>query len=1725
MSVKDKVVALFKFIEGLNKIRQEVILQVSKHPWRRSISSFPDDPENIKVYYRDRVGEEDTENMSDVLLSVHKPEFQDCPDPGPKLAEWLIGEWRDYRREVKVRDSITRPLKQEPSPKGSDPETDGNATYTENFTDSKERVARYDAWQEKRAIWIKRQEVLARTRNLFSELYGVCTDLERESETLELVIANGFLLDRDNPELEHPILTRRVRIQHDAVANTICVKDADVETEMYTEMFQDMEGITLSTINSMREKLHQGDYHPLDRVDLPEFLKEFIHQLSAESRYSDDGIPDGWRKRDRFLLYPNPCYILRKRMDGALRAIEQIVEHVEKTGEVAAPLADIVDGRKIRIAENTGELSIEEQLAAVGGESVDILLSKEANKEQLEIARRIKRHNAVLVQGPPGTGKTHTIANLMGHFLAQGKSVLVTSHTSKALSVLKEKIAPGLQNLCVSMLDDSHADMEKSVDGITDRMTKENSFSLKKDMESLARDRKQIIHALAETRKQVFACINKEYASIVYNGEAISPSDAAKFVQQNNETLSYIPGTVSLGEPLPLNAAELTELYQSNGDITSADESEFERDIPDPDVLLSPDAFETHLNSLHSATHRLNALSEETHWELQNMLSEKKILIEAPFGKQTLAYPDVNAVTQLRDYISTFPKAEPWMRQCAVDGKRGASHENKWQELIRQLEKTSAHAEKLISAKFGREIRISSETSDFRDAMEQLRKEYKENGSVGRLRLFFHKQLGIALKGATIDGQQPQNAADCQLILEVMELHTLRDQCASYWDELFLRHGVPKFYSLQDSDPEQVATNYIPLIQRYLGWFKNEYPMLTACLRTVGLDGEEIFEHDFRDSDLASMEKILTALSDTIPKLCDIFEAVQKIADAQETLKDNRRKLQAGRRISSPLCRALLSAMDGDNPQAYRSAFAILGETYAKAALRNRRERYLNRLTQVAPQWADAIRARDGLHGETTLPSNIGDAWKWKQYSGELEKITATPFAELQKESLELSKTYRRITAKYAETSAWYHLLCTAEQDSEMQQALVGWKLTVKRIGKGAGKSAPMYRAEARKLMVKCQKAVPGWIMPIGKALESLNPGTNKFDVIIIDEASQSNLSSLAILYMGRKMIIVGDDKQVSPMAVGDNTAAIKNLRDTYITDIIPNSHLYDTKTSIYDVAETTFQSLMLREHFRCVPEIITFSNWLSYKMKIKPLRDCNSSILLPAVVNYRVKNGKRVGDANPNEARAIIALMRACMEQPEYAGKTFGVISLLGGAQVTELQHEINSHISPKTIKERRILCGTAPNFQGDERDVVFLSLVDSATGDGPLAYKTEGQDEANKKRYNVAASRARDQLWVVDSLDSANDLKPGDIRKKLIDYSLNPDSVIIANAKIKDTAESPFEAAVACALTTEGYHLVQQWKVGAYRLDMVVICGKEKVAIECDGESYHSGEEKIREDMERQTILERLGWRFIRIRGSEYYRDPDKAMERVVSELKDYGIEPEETPKTQTQEGRETDLLRRVKQRAQEFLHQGEAEDDGVDVDTISAALGAEDESIGDSADTAGIPTPTKAQAPGTNIVGTKPTDSMEKPKDKKQAPRGKNSGSKGKPAAKAPKGKEPTSEAKAVGTVLTPLPTQDCIFDSRAPESEQMALPGMEDHKPVQMSLPGLSNHKTHTGDIIELLKATKAPYVDKRAEKGSLWLIGGEELAGIVERAKALGYIFRFKKEGGRATKNKPGWWTK
>ncbi len=1408
----------------------------------------------------------------------------------------------------------------------------------EFFLENSNRVNSYVTWIREREEWVKKQLVIDETRKFFAKLYQLHIELERDAEILEMIVSNGFLKDREKKEINHPILTRRVKTAFYSKDNIICIEDTDVESELYATALQEIDGVNWDAISTSIDDLEENDYHPLDRNDTPQFLQGVAHQLSAESLFSRYGEEKKWKKDNRFLLYWNPTFIVRKRVDGTRKAVDQIIDHLEKVGEIPSHLLDIVSGGKIEFSVDNYEESIEEQLAAVGGESVNILLSKEANKEQLEIARRIEHYNAVLVQGPPGTGKTHTIANLMGHFLAQGKTILVTSHTKKALNVLKDKVVKGLQGLCVSVLDDSNEDMEKSIDIITDYMSQYTSFELEREKEIFAREREQVIDDLADVRKKIFEIIYKEYKEIVLNGETISVSEAAKFVAEHRENLSYIPGDIRMYSPFPVSFEEASSLYKSNEILSDLDEKELLCELPKPGELLSPAEFEKYYATRQEIECELEELEVQREWKITRKNEGEQLSFETEFASFDMDIPSQENLDDLNEQMQKFGQIEEWMKYAAVDGRKGTAYKRRWETLIEQIKITCNLAETLVAEQFGKVIEFEHEDhkEEYIPILEKLREVFERKRKVTGLDLFFNRDFHIVLDEIKINGNKIQSGGDCNIVLNSIKVAKEREQCARYWDELLMPHQVPNFFSLDTLEPERIASKWIPEIEYYTSWYDTDYSNFVRKMEHANLPVDMIFEITTLDSELEEINKILTAAKNIIPfmsKACQLGIDIQK---EERKLKKNKFILQERKRISSEICKGLVEAIKEENTLKYTENFAKLEETYEKYSLQRERQEIIEKIALVAPKWAQAIRDREGIHGKSIIPNDIEDAWKWKQYTEIIAEIVNNPFRQLQEESSMLSKKYREVTAKYAEICAWYHLLKKTECDIDMKQALQGWKQTVKKIGKGTGKNAPRLKSEARKLMAKCQETVPGWIMPMNRVLESLDPKVNRFDVIIVDEASQSDISSLAIAYMARKLIIVGDDKQVSPMGVGVEIDKMNYLEQVYLSDVIPNSHLYNIKTSLYDIAATTFHSLMLREHFRCVPEIIGFSNKLSYDYKIKPLRDASSSNLLPAVVNYRVKDGERNGRIKENlqEAKHIVALLMACMEQPEYEGKTFGIISLLGDLQAKKIQSLIFKYIDAKEIEQRKILCGNASNFQGDERDVVFLSMVDSSQEEGILALQGYGVEESIRKRYNVATSRAKDQLWVVNSLDASNDLKTGDIRKTLLDYAANPEVFERRSEQIEERAESPFEEAVAKALVARGYHIEQQWKVGAYRLDIVAIYKKRKIAIECDGGRYHSSEAQIRADMERQTILERIGWQFIRIRGSEFFSDMEQAMNHVYEKLERYGIYPENMEPDEEVSNISPKLLERVKTRAMEILEDFKAKSE-IAFNTIRFAL----------------------------------------------------------------------------------------------------------------------------------------------------------------------------------------------
>ena len=108
-----------------------------------------------------------------------------------------------------------------------------------------------------------------------------------------------------------------------------------------------------------------------------------------------------------------------------------------------------------------------------------------------------------------------------------------------------------------------------------------------------------------------------------------------------------------------------------------------------------------------------------------------------------------------------------------------------------------------------------------------------------------------------------------------------------------------------------------------------------------------------------------------------------------------------------------------------------------------------------------------------------------------------------------------------------------------------------------------------------------------------------------------------------------------------------------------------------------------------------------------------------------------------------------------------------------------------------------------------------------------------------------------------------------------------------LETKVDSEFELEVAARLTRLGFRVIPQWRVGHYRIDLVVEGNGKRLAVECDGDRYHPIEQ-LPEDMARQAVMERLGWKFVRLRGSQFFRNPDKAMAPLLQRLKDLGVEP---------------------------------------------------------------------------------------------------------------------------------------------------------------------------------------------------------------------------------------------
>ena len=539
-----------------------------------------------------------------------------------------------------------------------------------------------------------------------------------------------------------------------------------------------------------------------------------------------------------------------------------------------------------------------------------------------------------------------------------------------------------------------------------------------------------------------------------------------------------------------------------------------------------------------------------------------------------------------------------------------------------------------------------------------------------------------------------------------------------------------------------------------------------------------------------------------------------------------------------------------------------------------------------APMFAARIRTEPvGASGEDlAFPTTWRQAWNWARMRSYLDSIEAREeliTLAARRRDLEggLARLYRDMVAK----AAW--LATKHNATPKVLAALAGYATSIRKIGQGTGPNAMMHRRDARTAMLDAAGAVPCWIMSHARISEAMPAEIGAFDLVIVDEASQSDLWALPAILRGKKILVVGDDKQVSPDAGFVAAQKIQDLRARFLTDQ-PYEAAMTPDKSLYDLAARVFAAyqVMLREHFRCVPPIIAYSNRVFYKGGIQPLRIPKASERLdPPLVDIRVTDGWRnTHDCNEYEALAIADEIEALLKQERFSGRSIGVVSLLGMDQAKHIDAIVRSRCNAAELLHRHFECGDARTFQGSERDIMFLSMVVDPSNCRALSGNTFEQ------RFNVAASRARDRMYLVRSVDNAH-LSDKDLRQTLLSHFDKPIVVDEAEAEaFIDQCESGFEREVFTVLTSRGYRVIPQVKTGAYRIDMVIEGADDtRLAIECDGDEYH-GPDRWVHDMARQRVLERAGWVFWRCFASTWSLRKDDVIAELLNRLGAMGIDP---------------------------------------------------------------------------------------------------------------------------------------------------------------------------------------------------------------------------------------------
>lgn len=1340
-------------------------------------------------------------------------------------------------------------------------------------------VNRWESWAQEIHIW---QDV----QRVYEDVDFMRRRLEEAEERYELVLAIGLLQWRDpfDVTIKRHLLTAPAEISQDAARGVLTVTPAAsfdgfrIELDMLELQHQPDLGPVKKELEDLLEEL---DIRVWDKAKVGKILHIIANRASPDAWVDEEGWKPLERVDKTFRVVFAPALILRERRPTAY---DELISRFLEASENEPHFSPTEPWEQF-IAEGEASSGLDEVVPAddtISGSGGDRLyFPLDTNEEQKKIAERLRIRPYVLVKGPPGTGKSHTIANLICHLLASGERVLVTAHAPKALAVLHELLPGDIPNLCVMAFGSTRDDQKLLEDSIRRILARKNEWNpqwAQQEIKRLDEELSRLEEERAIIDGQLRQCREAEtHRHTLFGGYQGTTAQIARQLERDQETYGWFPDVVNPDSRCPLETSDLVFLAGVHGSLTEERLNELHLEVGDF-PLPEPEAFRQTIEALSVAEQKSQALCKAV--DVQEL------------GRLQY-FPDAT-LENCKAFLNNLE--DGIIRASRVLGKLSgeilkdllSGQDVRWLRLIQNLEallaQIKAACEKLGTARveLPKDVERSKLLGDARRRLEHFRKGGRRGFS------FFAPQIvretRYVEESCWVNGDVPRDPGSLEILVTFLELEALIQQFSATCPELANLINQPDLRGAA-----QIAEELVNELACLLRLFadREQHPLTIIPIHERVLLVE-----------LGELQKWLALLAAEMAR-----RAAERAKEAPETWLSNIRSLSDGN--LHPCMHELAGAIAERNAIKWKAAWKARERFKEEKECFNHYQELVNRLEQECPGLKSLLNSTCGNPEWRERILRLDQAWAWVATRAWLRQvINKDNYNVLTEQRKEIEKKIEATILRLVELRAWKAFF--DRLDERTQQSLIAWQKAMARVGKGTGKYAFKHRRAARSYLRDCIQKIPAWIMPAHKLWDTVTAEVGMFDTIIIDEASQAGIESLILLLLGKRIVVVGDEKQNSPEAVGVLEDDIARLAREHLRDFRFREE-FRPDTSLYDHAERAFGNVIsLREHFRCVPEIIRFSNDLCYTdAPLIPLRQPPPGRLPPLQVTF-VSGGFCEGEGsrliNRVEADQIVRTIQKCLEDEAYKGKTMGVIILQGNAQAELIERKLAEVLEPKEREERKLRCGVPATFQGDQRDVIFLSLVVAPNH----SYRAL-TGLPDQRRFNVAMSRAKDQVWLFHSVRQ-DELSREDLRWRLLHFFYSPgqgalEELYEEKERLEregsqrprqigtqpDPYESWFEVDVALELLRRGYRVRPQYEVSGYRIDLVIEGLEHRLAVECDGDAWH-GPEQYEHDMARQRQLERAGWTFVRIRESEFYANRRDALQLIEEGCKQLKIHPRE-------------------------------------------------------------------------------------------------------------------------------------------------------------------------------------------------------------------------------------------